>query len=507
MQGYKKLIIDLAEKNEDYIQKNIGDYDIYESSLQSRAGSWFFMAHHKEEKKLFIVNESSCFDQFRGQEKKIAGSKVKMVSLNHENAEILREFFPFTAPDTIGRQGVSLGLGDRLGLASPGHIDTVRDKNITPVLAQQSIRELDLTERTYEDVLDAASWAVFQENYQDGFGADGDHLKSEEEVNMALDIGFTMITLDGSEHIDNSIEQLDSQQISKKYDDLISQKEAVGELEKMYLGNSFALPGGQQIKFSREQFQKIVLIYFELLNFAEEIYRRTIALLDRDIDFELSIDETATPTSPEAHYFTASELDRRGLQINSLAPRFCGEFQKAIDYIGDLDRFESEFQVHAEIAEEFGYKLSIHSGSDKFSVYPIIGRYTDQRVHVKTAGTNWLEAIWIIAENDPELYRELHKYARNNFAEATQYYHVTTDLDQIPSVEQLSDRELLDLQNNEDARQLIHITYGVILTARKEDGSYLFRDRLYKFWREHEEEYRRALQQHIGRHIEELGLA
>ncbi|MFW5985526.1 MAG: tagaturonate epimerase family protein [Halanaerobiaceae bacterium] len=508
MRNWQNLIKDLGTKGFRKAVGQITDYDVYQHSLREEGGSWFFMARGNDgEKKLFIVNESDIYDKFTGQTQEIAGQSVKVVDLNHENAEVLRDVFPFTAPVAVGKEGVSLGLGDRLGLASPGHIEVVRGKEITPVLAQQSIRELELTGRTYEDVLDAASWSVFQQGYEQGFGADGDHLKSREEVEMALDIGFTMITLDGSEHIDNSIIDLSEEEVKSQYRKLVADKPEIKDLEQKYAGQKFTLATGTDIKFSEEEFWRIALIYSDMLDFAEKIYFETIEDTKRKLDFELSIDETATPTSPQAHYFVAAELLEAGLDINSLAPRFCGEFQKAIDYIGDLDQFETEFKLHAEIADEFGYKLSIHSGSDKFSAYPIIGKHTAGRVHVKTAGTNWLEAIWIIAENDPDLYRELHNYARENFAEATQYYHVTTDLDNIPALANLTDDQLPELQENEDARQLIHITYGVLLQATDENGNYLFRDRLYEFWKEHEEEYAEALKHHIGRHIEELGFA
>ncbi len=506
MLDWKQLVEDLHEKGEEMVKEDISKYNFYINSLKKNKGSWFFLVKIDGVKKLIIINKSSGYDKFSGEEQQMAGKSVKEVPLDHENSEVLREVFPFTAPVTAGKKGVSLGLGDRLGIASPGHIQVVRDKAITPILAQQSIRELELTGRTYEDVLDAASWAVFQEGYQKGFGADGDHLKNEEEVDMALDLGFTMITLDASEHIDNSIEDLDIEDVKIKYRKLVRNNE-IKVMEQKYAGNTFKLEDGTKIKFKENDFWRIALTYSDLLEFARNIYFDKIKLADREIDFELSIDETVTPTTPQAHFFVASELITSGLDINSLAPRFCGEFQKAIDYIGDLEQFAEEFRIHARIADHFGYKLSIHSGSDKFSVYPVIGKHTRGRVHVKTAGTNWLEAIRIVAENDPALYREIHTYALDHFDEATRYYHVTTDLDNIPALNKLSDDQLPQLLENEDARQLIHITYGVILQAEKDDGSYLFRDRLYDFWQKHEKEYAEALKKHIGHHIEKLGLA
>jgi hypothetical protein len=89
----------------------------------------------------------------------------------------------------------------------------------------------------------------------------------------------------------------------------------------------------------------------------------------------VSVDETENPTSVAEHIYIAGELGRLGVRWVSLAPRFVGEFEKGVDYIGDIELFEKEFARHAAVAKRLGpYKLSLHSGSDKFSIYPITAR-------------------------------------------------------------------------------------------------------------------------------------
>ena len=166
---------------------------------------------------------------------------AKWLSLTHENRLTLNRFLPYTAPQAFGTQVATMGLGDRLGIASPGHIQTIRGKDIRPVLAQQSIRELALTGRTYEDVLDAAAYAVFQEGYKDGYGADGDHLKKEEDIEYALRLGFTMLTLDCSENIDNTIESMSEAEIAAKYEQLPASLR--NHYEKRYLETAANVPG------------------------------------------------------------------------------------------------------------------------------------------------------------------------------------------------------------------------------------------------------------------------
>ena len=421
-----------------------------------------------------------------------------LCDLTHENAIALRNKFPFTAPRPVLREERSFGVGDRLGIACPGHIKVFEKYDAMPVFAQQSIRELDLTNRTYEDVLDCVTFAVFRDGFKRGFGADGDHLKRAQDVEYALGLGFSMITLDCSEHIVGGVDEMSEEKINAAY-------KADKTIEELYLGKKFDIGEGIELEFTMDELKKIVIIYGEAIDFAVEIYTKYFADGKFKADFEVSIDETATPTTPLQHFFVANELTRRGVKPATVAPRFCGEFQKGIDYIGDIAQFEKEMTVHSAIARHFGYKISVHSGSDKFSVFPIVGEKNRQVYHVKTAGTNWLEAMRVVAKVDPTLYRAIHKYALTAFDEATKYYHVTTDLTKIADVDTLTDEQLPELFNQNDARQLIHITYGLILNLKNEDGSFAFKDKLYKLWKDYEGEYSAALVNHIGRHLELLG--
>lgn len=479
---------------------------VYPQSLYCMDHAVFYLTKQADGqgKKMIIVEQqpSSIFDRFQGEKiAPVVGKRVKLAPLSHENALALRECFPFTAPVAFGKDGMSIGLGDRLGVASPGHIRLLAGRKVRPVLAQQSIRELNLTNRTYEDVLDAASWAVFQEGYELGFGADGDHLKNEAEVKMALDLGFSMITLDCSEQIDNQVLDKTDDEVAAAFSRLPEEDQ---RRIQPYLDQTFVV-GTTKINFTAQHLQRVMLIYGQALHFIRRVYFDLIQKIDRPIDFEVSIDETLTPTLPQDHYFIAAELAKQKVDLSSMAPRFCGEFQKGIDYIGDIEQFEAEFKIHAAIADQFGYRLSIHSGSDKFKTFPIIGKYTEGRVHVKTAGTNWLEALKVIAAVDPALFRKIQTFALAHFTEATQYYHVTTDLTKIPDINQLSDAELPTLLEQNDARQVLHITYGLILNAKDVAGQPLFHDEFFQDLADHETLYYEKLGEHIGRHLDLLG--
>jgi hypothetical protein len=427
------------------------------------------------------------------------GGRVLFCPLNHENALSLRAEFPFTAPSPLASGKATIGLGDRLGVAGPGHIRTVAEREAAPVLAQQSVRELNLTGRSYSDVLDAASWAVFQESYERPWGADGDHLKTEEWVRTALKTGYTMITADVSDYIRGGYLDESREEVLAAYAALAAPLRR--ELEGEYLASPLALDTGEEIGFDEEELARVVLVYGEALDHAERLYRAGVeAAGEGGFDFELSVDETETPTTPRAHVFVAGECRRRRLGVTSLAPRFVGEFQKGIDYIGDAAEFEKTFAVHAAIARHFGYRVSVHSGSDKFSVFPAVGRLTQGSFHIKTAGTNWLEAVRVIARLEPSLYRRLHGRALKVFERATAYYHVTTDLGKVPALDSLKDAELPQLFDNPDARQLIHITYGELLRDTDLKGDF------FAALENHIEAYWQALQSHIGRHLDRLGI-
>jgi hypothetical protein len=419
--------------------------------------------------------------------------------LTHSNAAALRRVLPFTAPSPLGDREITFGVGDRLGVAAPGHLRSMSGYRACPVLAQQSVRELELTGRDYEQVLDASTWAVFQEGYEQPWGADGDHLKSEDWVRTALDIGFTRITADVSDYISHEYAAAGQAEVIEAYEQLEASYRR--RIERAYLSLNVDLDTGQRITFSREVLARTALIYGRAIEHALRLYRAGVeAQGEGRFDFELSVDETETPTTPEAHVFVAMEAKEAGMRIGSLAPRFVGEFQKGIDYIGDLQEFERTFAVHAALARNFGHRISVHSGSDKFSVFPAVGKLSRGRYHIKTAGTFWLEAMKILAAYEPRLYRRLHRAALERFEKATRYYVVTTNLHNVPPLESLEDRELPSLFDNPDARQLIHITYGELLRDRELGLGF------FEALHDHIEKYWEAVQGHTRRHLETLGV-
>jgi hypothetical protein len=158
---------------------------------------------------------------------------------------------------------------------------------------------------------------------------------------------------------------------------------------------------------------------------------------------EVSVDETDAPQSPAELLLILAMLAREGVPVQTIAPKFTGRFNKGVDYVGDLARFATEFEedllVLAYAKTEFGLpaslKLSVHSGSDKFSLYPIINRLLkrhDAGLHLKTAGTTWLEEVIGLAEAGGDglaIANEIYAAAHPRAAELIAPYAPVVDIE------------------------------------------------------------------------------
>jgi hypothetical protein len=345
-----------------------------------------------------------------------------------------------------------VGLGDRIGVATPGHVRALRASGagLAPVLAQQSVRELDRLGRSPAEVLDAATWGAFAEGWRAGFGADADHLKTPADIDRFA--GYTMYTIDPGDHVGAPV----------PWDRLDDTPEA---LCTRY--------GGESVLAAADKYGAAVA---HVAAMYEHLRARV-----REFDLEISVDEAGSPTTHAEHVYLATELRRLGVRWVSLAPRFVGRFEKGVDYIGDVSRFAADFAGHVEIAERLGpYKLSLHSGSDKFSLYPLVA---GARVHLKTSGTSYLEALRTVAEHDPALFRRLYEVAVARFADERASYHVTVEGPLPPAAgASLDDPEV---------RRVLHVTFGSVLA----DGALAARVG------ELREEYAAGLERHIARHL------
>jgi hypothetical protein len=421
---------------------------------------------------------------------------VLLCPLRPANAAALRARLHWLRPVPLGLR-TSAGFGDRLGLATPGHVRAAREAGIAPIFAQQSVRENARTGRTPQQVLDDATWGVFQEGWREPWGADADHLKTPADVDGFVAAGYTLYTIDPGDHVDNAAHTATPAEVEAKAQALPwdALEDTAQDMERRYLGRSFDL-GDTALAFDAQMLWRAAAKYGRALAHTARVYRHLAGRMGgNEFELEVSVDETDTPTSPEEHLFIASELRRLGVRWVSLAPRFVGRFEKGVDYIGDLETFTAEFARHAAVARALGpYKLSLHSGSDKFSIYPIVARVAGGLVHVKTAGTSYLEALRATSRAAPALFREILAFARERYEVDRATYHVSARLVNVPLPDALEDADLPGLLEQFDARQVLHVTFGSVLDR--------FGGRLVATLREHEEVYHEMLEAHFRRHLE-----
>jgi len=475
-----------------------GEVQIYLRSLQHTGSLLAGMVRDAAEKRFFVFSSSP-------QDLAFAGEVVSeepwlfLAPRTIENASVLHDLFPFTKPASLKERPATFGMGDRLGNASAGHLRAARAYRIAPVLAQQSVRENDFTGRSFPEVVADATWLVFQEGFEDGYGADGDHLKNIPAIDTALAAGMPMITLDLTEVMRPEPAGWSPAEVEKGFSALAPALRK--RILETYGGKTFTLGPDVTITIQELEAKRCTLMYGPALDFSSVVNDRLHRHTGGAYDLEISIDETSTPTLPEHHLFIARELAFRGVEVNSLAPRFIGEFQKGVDYIGDLKEFERQFSVHCLIARTSGsYKISVHSGSDKFSVYPVVGRETGGRLHLKTAGTSWLVALHTLAVHDPALYRKIHTEALATYRDALRFYVISADFAAIPPLSDVSDARLEDYLADTNSRQMLHICYGGILKNRS------LKAELYAALHRLEEEYAVMLEAHLGKHMKLLGL-
>lgn len=475
--------------------------NFFPRSLATQANVEYGLAQTESGQRLAVLADSDSpkLIAFDGETSPLQTRTLCLASLNAHNAAALRTQLPWLQPRPLGL-ATSAGLGDRLGLATPGHVRAVRavGGHLAPIFAQQSMREMARTGRTPQLVMDNATWGIFQEGWQAGIGADADHLKVPTDIDICLAAGFTFFTIDPGEYVDNQAETADSSFLRELAEALPAE---VQPKVSGLLGKDFNIEN-LSLHFDEATLLKAAVKYGRAVAHVAMMYRHLEqAAGPRLFELEVSVDETDQPTSHVEHVYIASELKRLGVEWVSLAPRYIGRFEKGVDYIGDVAAFEEDLAGHAAIARHFGpYKLSLHSGSDKFSIYPSAMRQTRGLVHLKTAGTSYLEALRTIAALDVELFQEIYTFACQRYETDRLSYHVSAELGRAPQPENA--RDWPGLLDQFDAREILHVTFGSALTEKNADQSWRFYDQFMNLLRANPEIYACNLEKHFIRHLQ-----
>ncbi len=469
------------------------NWELYKDSLREiKENTFLFIAKIKGEKKLGILKKENTFylsephyscDLFLESLK----SYLNFYPLSFENYLKLKEITNIS-PSPCDKK-TSFGTGDRLGLVSSSHLRVLKNYPVFPVISQQSPRELLKTKRDFKDVLLKGILGVLESGYDGKFGADADHIKDENYLEESIKAGFSMYTLDISDFLEK-IENREKRELQERFRKISSLSK---KIINRYKGKKINISSQEYYEFNEEKLCESAIIYERGLDFIENVYK-VLKEKVRDFDLEVSIDEGERDTTLEDHLFVVEYLHEKGIDFWSLAPKFPGEFQKALDYQGDINVFSTELKKHYLLSQKLeGYRLSLHSGSDKFSIYKIFSDITNNNFHIKTSGTSWLQGVKVIAKFDPSLFSELYAISLENLEESKKAYKVSIKKEDFPK-EIVGDP--LEFFEKPEVKQLFHISYGILLDEKKKE--------IYDLLDKYEKEHYKFVEENIENHLKIL---
>jgi len=370
----------------------------------------------------------------------------------------------------------SFGVGDRFAHEAEAQLAAFQQLADAGVIVapvwNKSHREHSFIGSQPESVRAAAATAVAATGWQHPWFIDADHIRLDTVAGYLASSDF--FTIDVADSIGQPADPAEVRAFVGRHPEL---------------GKPLSIPGiTKVIRLSEDATATIAGKYLRACQEAAAIYRQIVADKSENVVIEVSMDETDEPQTPPELLVILALLAEAKIPLQTIAPKFTGRFNKGVDYVGDLAQFEQEFSddvaVCAFAAREYGLpetlKLSVHSGSDKFSLYPVIHRVTAATgagVHLKTAGTTWLEELIGLAEaggDGLQLVRDVYAYALEHREQLCGPYATVIDIDaaKLPTTaafNALSGPDSAatirhiptDSRFNPNVRQLLHIAFKV----------------------------------------------
>ncbi len=372
----------------------------------------------------------------------------------------------------------SMGVGDRFGHQAKAQLAAIIKARANGVAVapvwNKSYREHSIIGTCPDDVRAEVESAIEAFAFSGEYHIDADHI-SLKNVDLFINAS-DFFTLD--------VADFSGRPASPKSIAAFLQKHSA------FIGKKLQIPGLKKtFTVSEKEAQAIAGKYLLAVQEAGKLYRHILAAKgEGNFIAEVSMDETDLPQTPVDMLFILAAIADEGIPAQTIAPKFTGRFNKGVDYVGDLEQFASEFQADLAVIrfakENFGLpknlKLSVHSGSDKFSLYPIINRAIHENeagLHLKTAGTTWLEEIIGLAAAGGEglkLAKDIYRQALARFDELCQPYATVIDIDtkKLPtpaSVNKWSaDKFCATLRHNQadpnynlHFRQMLHVAFRI----------------------------------------------
>ena len=375
----------------------------------------------------------------------------------------------------------SFGVGDRFAHQAKAQLRAFQmlakdGIDVAPVW-NKSNREHTFIGSEPQSVFDAAQAAVKELGWSKGWHVDADHIRLETVDRFMSCSDF--FTIDVADSIGKPAAAADVAAFVARHTELVGTLSIIGV--------------SAPLTVTQADVERVAAKYLLAVQDAGKIYRHIVAAKgEGNIIAEVSMDETDAPQTPPELLIILAALADENVKLQTIAPKFTGRFNKGVDYVGDLVQFEKEFNddlaVIAHAVRQYGLpanlKLSVHSGSDKFSLYPIIRRAlarTGAGLHVKTAGTTWLEELIGLAEAGGDglaLAQEIYAYSLEHVDELCAPYASVIDIDRskLPTTATVNSwtgpklaSALRHIQShpefNAHVRQLLHVSFKIAAKA------------------------------------------
>lgn len=377
----------------------------------------------------------------------------------------------------IAIQKFSMGVGDRFARQGEAQLRAMVEAMAAGVAVapvwNKSHREHTLVGSSPGDVRVEADEAVRKAGWKHAYFVDADHIGLKNVGGFIESCDF--FTLDVADFVGKQADDADIRSFAA------DNRPLLGKLSLPGVESAFLITDDLLDAAARK--------YLRAAQEAGRIYRAVEAARGRGTFVtEVSMDETDQPQTPAELLVILSAIAREGIPAQTIAPKFSGRFNKGVDYVGSVDRFAGEFDADVAVVEHakaaFGLpkslKLSVHSGSDKFSIYPAINRVLRKRgagLHLKTAGTTWLEEIAGLAEAGPDglqIARSVYRSAVARREELCGPYATVLDIKHanLPDPDEVDrwdgERYAAAVRHdqssafyNADMRQILHVGYKV----------------------------------------------
>ncbi len=372
--------------------------EVIEASLCEVQGAWLALVNTVQGKRLaYAVQGEGALDKlWKDIEKTIDAGKVQVsvMQLNANNAAVVRRYVKWAAPKACGSKGASIGFSDWLGEADAVVTSAFGKRQLKPVLVDFTPEDSEALQRNFLEAVDTATWGVLEAGYREGYGANAAGLKTEEEIVKALLYGYSMIGFDCSDKINLEIEKLSDEAVDKRFEQFNDTFRAA--VHASYLNAEFKA-GSSKITFSENELHRIVLEYGEAIMHIQFIYNSYLKNTPWDIDFELALSKPGKVLTPQEHYLIANELQRNGIKLSAIC----------LDGLKDGRTLSENLQLHCEIADTFGYRLSFANADIVLADPGLAMKYLKGKVHFKLNNVLWLSAVRLAAAQNAPLYDKL----------------------------------------------------------------------------------------------------